>query len=105
MGSLADEDMSNDAKWYTMMGEAPLRSMFETVLNLPSEFAQIDIDQQLSVFKERAKKEFGSDDMSIFSDPDVLQELITKYVVRDQLADFNASYSSNSIALSLLQGT
>jgi hypothetical protein len=104
MSLLADEDMSNDAKWYTLMSEAPLRSMFETALNLPSEFGQIDLDQQLSVFKSRAKKEFGSDDLNIFSDPAVVQDLITKYIVRDQLADFNAGYSSNAIALTLLQG-
>ncbi|MEP1767159.1 MAG: DUF1217 domain-containing protein [Sulfitobacter sp.] len=105
LGLLANEDISNDAKWYTMMGEAPLRSMFETALNLPSEFAQIDIEQQLDVFKERARREFGSDDLSIFSDPEIVQDLITKYVVRDQLADFNASFSSNSIALTLLLGS
>lgn len=104
MGLLADEDMSNDAKWYTLMSEAPLRSMFETALNLPTEFGQIDLEQQLGVFKDRAKKAFGSDDLSIFSDPALVQDLITKYVVRDQLAQFNSSYSSNAIALTLLQG-
>lgn len=104
MGLLAQEDMSNDAKWFTLMGEPPLRSLFETALNLPSEFGQIDLEQQLGVFKERAKKEFGSDDLSMFSDPALVQELITKYVVRDQLAQYNASYSSNAIALTLLQG-
>lgn len=104
MGLLAEEDMSNDAKWFTLMGEPPLRNLFETAFNLPSQFGQIDLDQQLGVFKARAKKEFGSDDLSIFSDPALVQELITKYVVRDQLAQFNASYSSNAIALTLLQG-
>lgn len=104
MGLLAEEDMSNDAKWYTIMGEAPLRSLFEKALNLPRSFGEIDLDQQLGVFKERAKKEFGSEEVSSFSDPDLVQDLITKYVVRDQIADFNASYSPNAIALTLLRG-
>jgi hypothetical protein len=104
MALLADEDMSNDAKWFTLMGEPPLRELFETALNLPSAFGQIDLDQQLGVFKDRAKKEFGSDDLTIFNDPEVVQDLITKYVVRDQIADFNNSFSSNSIALTLLRG-
>lgn len=104
MGLLAGEDMSNDAKWFTLMGEPPLRAIFETALNLPSSFGQINIDQQLNVFKERTKKEFGTDDLSIFSDPDVVQDLITKYVVRDQIADFSNSISSNAIALTLLRG-
>jgi len=75
MELLANEDISNDAKWFTLMG-----------------------------FKDRAKSEFGTDDLTIFSDPEVVQELITKYVVRDQIKDFNNSFSSNSIALTLLRG-
>ncbi len=104
MGGLAEEDMSNDAKWFTLMGEPPLRNLFEKALNLPSSFGQIDIDQQLKVFKERAKSEFGTDDLSIFSDPEAVQDLITKYIVRDQISQFNSSFSSNSIALTLLRG-
>ncbi|MEH6644353.1 DUF1217 domain-containing protein [Sulfitobacter sp.] len=104
MGSLAAEDMSNDAKWFTLMGEPPLRSLLEKALNLPSAFGQIDLDQQLSVFKDRAKKEFGSDDLSIFSDSTKVQNLITKYIVRDQISQFNTTYSSNAIALTLLRG-
>ncbi|MCX7565791.1 DUF1217 domain-containing protein [Sulfitobacter sp. F26169L] len=104
MGVLAQKDMSNDAKWFTLMGEPPLRKIFEKALNLPAAFGQIDIDQQLGVFKDRAKKEFGSDDLELFSDPKIVQELITKYVVRDQISQFNAGYSSNAIALTLLQG-
>jgi len=102
MGDLASSDISSNSKWYTVMGDTQLRTLFETAFNLPSEFAQIDIDQQLGVFKERAQKEFGTDDLSIFSDPEILQDLVTKYVARDQVANMNGSYSSNSIALSLL---
>ena len=104
MGSLAAEDMSNDAKWYTLMGEPPLRNLFEKALNLPTAFGQIDLEQQLGVFKDRAKKEFGSDDLSIFADQAKVQDLITKYIVRDQISQFNSSYSSNAIALTLLTG-
>lgn len=104
MGNLAADDMSNDAKWFTLMGEPPLRNLFEKALNLPKAFGQIDLDQQLSVFKSRAKKEFGSEDLSIFSDPAKVQDLITKYIVRDQISQYNASFSSNAIALTLLRG-
>ncbi|KEJ90558.1 DUF1217 domain-containing protein [Sulfitobacter donghicola] len=104
MSVLAAEDTSNDAKWYTLMSEAPLREVFEKALNLPSSFGQIDLDQQLSVFKERAKKEFGTDEISSFTDPEMVQELVTKYVVRNQISDLNAGYSSNAIALTLLSG-
>ncbi|WP_299672789.1 DUF1217 domain-containing protein [uncultured Roseobacter sp.] len=97
------DDMSNDAKWFTLMGEPPLRSLFETALNLPREFGQIDIEQQLTVFKERARAIFGSDEVNQFSDPEKLDQLITQYVVRSQISSFNNGASSAAIALSLLQ--
>ena len=36
-------------------------------------------------------------------DPDLIQDLITKYIVRSQLDTFNSTTSSASIALALLQ--
>lgn len=97
------EDMSNDAKWFTIMGEPPLRSLFETAFNLPREFGQVDINQQLTVFKERARATFGSDDVNQFSDPQKLDDLITQFVVRSQITSFNSGSSSATIALTLLQ--
>jgi hypothetical protein len=104
LSSLAQDDLSNDAKWFTLMGEPPLRNLFEKAFNLPASFGQIDIDQQLIVFKERAQKELGSSDLTLFSDPEKVQELVTKYVVREQISQFNNSFSSDAIALTLLRG-
>lgn len=104
MKELADSDSSIDTKWFSIMGDPPLRKLFEKALNLPESFGQIDIDQQLGVFKERAKKQFGTNDISAFSDSDRLDDLVTKFIVRDQISNFNASLSSGSIALTLLQG-
>lgn len=100
---LANDDTSNDAKWFTIMGQPPLRAIFEKALNLPTSFGQVDIDQQLVVFKQRARAEFGSDDIGRFSAPDAVDNLVTKYIVRTQLDTFNTSASSASIALTLLQ--
>ena len=99
----AAEDISNDAKWFSVMGQPPLRAVFEKALNLPSAFGQVDIDQQLVVFKQRARVVFGSDDLNQFSQPDAVEDLVTKYIVRAQLEQFNANTSSASIALTLLQ--
>lgn len=103
MPELAATDVSNDTKWFTIMGQPPMRAIFEKALNLPSSFGQVDIDQQLVVFKQRARAVFGSDQVSQFTDKDVVEDLITKYIVRSQLDTFNTSTSSASIALTLLQ--
>jgi len=103
MSDLANDDASNDAKWFTIMGQPPLRAVFEKALNLPSSFGQVDIDKQLEFFKERSRAVFGSDDVSQFGTTEAIDDLITKYVVRAQLDAFNSSASSSSIALTLLQ--
>jgi len=100
---LAAGEGSVDAKWFTILGDPPLRDLFERALNLPSSIGQIDIDQQLSVFKDRAAAVFGSNDLDQFADPDVVQDTITKFVVRDQISGFGTGLSGGSIALTLLQ--
>ncbi|MEM6886505.1 MAG: DUF1217 domain-containing protein [Pseudomonadota bacterium] len=97
-------EMSNDAKWLTIMGEPPLRALFEKAFNLPSQFGQADIDQQLTVFKERSRRDFGSDDASLFADPDRIDDLIVKFLARSQIGSFSAAASPASVALTLLQG-
>lgn len=104
LSSLSEDSMTDQAKWYTMMGLAPLRSMFETALGLPSEFGQIDIDQQFEVFKEKTRALTGSDSMEQFSDAENIEKLTQRYLALSQIAEINSSTSSQSIALTLLQG-
>ena len=93
---------SENQKWFSIMGQPPLRQVFETALGLPSAFGQVDIDQQLEVFKERADRVFGVSDPSEFADPEKLDQLITNYLARAQLNASGAGASGASIALSLL---
>lgn len=102
LGEISAMDGSTDTKWFTIMGDPPLRELFEKALNLPSSIGQIDIDQQLSVFKDRAQSILGSDDLQQFTDEDARQDLITKYILRDQIDGFGIGLSSGAIALSLL---
>jgi hypothetical protein len=103
LATLASSEMSDDAKWFTVLGDPPLRDLFEKALNLPGEIGQIDIDQQLGVFKDRARSVFGSSDLSLFSDDTLRQDAITKYILRNQLSNFGVGMSGQSIALMLLQ--
>ncbi len=102
---VGDEEASVDQKWFTIMSQAPLRNLFETALNLPSQFGQIDIDQQLEVFKERASSQFGSEDLVQFANAEALDGLIRTYVARSQLASLSNGQSTASVALTLLQNS
>lgn len=99
---IANKDTSNNAKWYAVMGNSALREVFEVAFGLPSEFGQVDIDQQLEVFKETAQRRFGTDDLADFAAPETLEKLTQLYFLQDQIKQ-TASFSSGSIALSLLQ--
>lgn len=101
---IASKETSNDAKWYSVMGNSALREVFEVAFGLPSEFGQIDIDQQLEVFKDISQKRFGTDNLADFSDPETLNKLTQLYFLQDQIAQ-NQSLNSGTIALTLLQST
>lgn len=103
LADLANDDMSIDSKWFTIMGDPPMRELFEKALNLPAAIGQIDIDQQLGIFKDRAKSVFGSDDPQQFGSAEAQQDLITKFLVRDELSSLGTGLSGGSIALTLLQ--
>lgn len=102
VGALAKATLGEDTKWFTVMGNTPLRKVFETALGLPAAFGQLDIDQQLKVFKTRAQVVFGAQTVSQFTDPDKLTKLVRIYLVRDEVANGTAGASPMQNALTLL---
>ncbi len=103
--SLTDITTTNqgkDAQWFAIMGNPPLRQVFETALGLPSSIARIDVDQQLTMFKERASSTFGSDRADALLDADEQEKLIRLFLVRSQSSN-NTQISGASAALTLLQ--
>lgn len=96
------DDSSVDAKWFSIMGQPPLREVIETALGLPDAFGQVDIDQQLSVFKERSERVLGISDPAELAEPEKLTDLINTYLARSQLESFGFGASGGQIALTLL---
>lgn len=103
LDALARAAISEDAKWYSLMGMPPLRSMFETALNLPSAFAGIDIDKQMEVFRDKIRSVMGDASVAQFADPEARDRLTSLFLVRAQITEMNAISSSAANALALLQ--
>lgn len=102
---VAGKETSNDTKWYTVMGQAPLRKVFEVALGLPDSFAALDLDQQLRTFKSRSNDFFGSSDLATFSDAEKLRDLTRQFFARASSGEnTQAGNSRNSVALALLRG-
>lgn len=91
---------SENAKWYTIMGNTALRSVFQTALGLPSNTATLDIDQQLGIFKSRAKSQFGNESVSQFTNPATLDTLIKKFLIRSEVNSFAQSGNSTTSLMS-----
>lgn len=102
LADLAEGSGSTDTKWFDLMGLPPLRSMMQTALGLPSSFAQLDLDKQLSVFKARLSQLTGSDDLSQFTQPDAVSKLTDTYLARSQIAQIQSTISPAQTALILL---
>jgi hypothetical protein len=101
--TLAARSSSESTKWYTILGDAPLREVFETALGLPKAFANLDVDQQLSMIRQKARAQLGSDSVGQFTDAGATDKLVRRFLTRAQIAGFAASSSPAQVALTLLQ--
>lgn len=103
LGEIVSSDNTADGKWYAILGNAPLLTVFQTALNLPKEMAQLDIDDQVEVMQERAERVFGDSGIDQFGAPDRVEELNRLFLVRAQINEISTGLSPGAIALTLLQ--
>lgn len=100
---IASEDRTDDSRWFGVMGQTPLRNVFETAFGLPSSFGSLDIDQQLSTFRQRSESLFGASEISHFADPENTEDLLRHFFARSSASSGVGLTSGASIALTLLQ--
>ncbi|MFN4154140.1 MAG: DUF1217 domain-containing protein [Paracoccaceae bacterium] len=101
--ALAASSAGSLAKWYTVLGNPPLRKVFERAFGLPVSFGAINIDRQAETLQARSKAMFGSGDLAQFADADKTDKLVRQFLVRSELAANAATLSSGQLALTLLQ--
>lgn len=101
---LAAEGGKNSTLWFRIMGNTPLREVFETAFGLPASVGALDLDRQLGIFQDRAQDMLGSSEISQFTDPERMDELMRQFLARSQLNQLPTTTTSASIALVLLQG-
>lgn len=101
--ALAARTTSETAKWFTVLGNAPLREVMQTALTLPKSFSSIDIDQQVAVLKKRTEAAFGSSDISQFKDPAKLEALVRRFVLQSEMQGRSTANSPAATALTLLR--
>ncbi|RKF13051.1 DUF1217 domain-containing protein [Roseovarius spongiae] len=99
---IAAGSASDETKWLRVMGNPPLREVFERALGLPDGFGQIDLDRQVEELQDRAARQLGIDSLDRMADADMRQRLIERYLLREQVSGF-AAQTGGSVALALLE--
>jgi len=103
--TLANRNISENAKWFTIMGSTPLRKVFETAFGLPPSFATLDLDTQLTTFRARAETTLGTANVSQFTDRVPLDKLLRRFLLRSEATAGLSSSAPGASALQLLQAT
>lgn len=102
LDEITSASSAEDTKWYTIMGNAPMRRVFETAFGLPSSFVGLDLSKQLEILKDRAESAFGDTSVSQFSDADKKEELVRLFLVRSEIAAGPSLNTAGSAALTIL---
>jgi hypothetical protein len=102
IATLARSGSSEQALWFRVLGEPPLRKVLEGAFNLPAEFSQIPVDRQAEVLKARTRRTLGGG-FATFADPAKRETALRRFLVREELGQTTAGAASRFTALSMLQ--
>lgn len=101
--ALAGKSISETAKWYTVLGNAPMREVMQTALGLPKSFSSIDIDQQVAVLRTKTAAAFGSTELGQFKEPAKMDALVKRFLLQSDIQSQSSANSPGAIALALLR--
>ena len=115
LGALAERSGSERAKWFNVLGNPPLRKVFETAFGLPMGFGALDLDRQVEVMQTRSRAAFGDGTVAQFADADRLEALTRRFLLRAEAENgglfsplgagmgMGGGFGRGSAALQLLQ--
>jgi len=103
LSDIAGKDLSEDTLWFTVMGNPPLRKVFETAFNLPTSFGALDLDKQLETFKDKSRSAFGESGIKQFAAAEKQEDLTRLFLLRRDVQALNVDTGGAQIALTLLQ--
>ena len=101
--TIASGPSVENAGWFQIMGERPLRSVVEGAFGLPNSFALLDIDRQRTILTDRTRNLFGgSGSPAAFSKPENAEKLVRRFLALSSSSGGGAGPQAASGALALL---
>lgn len=105
IAEFADPALEERTAWLRLMAQEPLKQLMTTALNIPTSVDQLDVSRQQEIFAEKAEQLFGSSSLTIFEDPEKIDEAIRRFFLSRQLQNGPSETTPGTAALSLLQTT
>lgn len=91
--------------WLSVLGDLPVRAVFEGAFGLSSSFSQIDIDRQQAEMRNFNNRTFGSTSLDIFTDPAKAEEVITRFLARRSAEAGPSASTPGFTALTILSAS
>ncbi|MEM0922355.1 MAG: DUF1217 domain-containing protein, partial [Pseudomonadota bacterium] len=88
--------------WFSVLGDLPVRTVFEEAFGLGESFGQLEIDRQQLEMREFNNRTFGSTSLEIFTDPEEVDRVITRFLARRVAEDGPSPLTPGFAALTLL---
>lgn len=101
IATIMENQTTDKGRWYALMANKGLRKVMETALGLPASLGAIDLDRQLTNFRNAAQRAFGDSSFAQFERGEAQEKLIRLFLARDAM-NANQSMSGASAALMLL---
>jgi hypothetical protein len=102
---LASRELPDTTAWLNVLGNPPLRRVFETALGLPASVGTLDLDRQIDEFRDAASRLLGFNDIARFAEPEMTEELVKNFTLRAQLAAGPSPTVPGLAAVALLQAS
>ncbi len=94
---------SNNTQWLSVLGNPPLRKVFETAFALPTSIGTLDLDQQLDEFRKASERVLGTSDFKDLRDPEKVDDLVRAFTLQAQIAAGPSPLTPGASAVILLQ--
>lgn len=103
---VVDTTSQERTTWLRMLGSTPLRQVLEGALNLPSQFASVDLDQQVDEIIDRADRFLDVSSPKDLLDPNTMKQVVDRFMANRQISQGSTlGNGSGSTALSILQSS
>lgn len=99
--AMAGRSSSNATLWYEVLGNAPLRQVFQTAFGFGDSFGRLPVERQVQELTRAAETRLGSGKLTEIATQEGIETLISNYLVRAQTTT-SAAQNRYSTALALL---